>query len=37
MYFKKLTDGSFVYLLLYADDILIVAKSMVEIDKLKTS
>ena len=36
MYFKKLPNDYFVYLLLYDDDMLIVAKSMVEINKLKS-
>ncbi|MBE2321316.1 hypothetical protein DVA67_035700, partial [Solirubrobacter sp. CPCC 204708] len=35
VYFRKLSDGSFVYLLLYVDDMLIASKSKVEIDKLK--
>jgi len=32
---RKLNDGSFVYLLLYVDDMLIAAKDMSEVDKLK--
>lgn len=36
VYFKKLGDGSLIYLLLYVDDMLIAAKSMVEINKLKS-
>jgi transposase InsO family protein len=36
VYFKKLLDGSFIYLLLYVDDMLIAAKSMKEINILKT-
>lgn len=36
VYHRKLPDGSFVYFLLYVDDMLIAAKSMVEINKLKT-
>jgi len=35
VYFHKLLDGSFIYLLLYVDDMLIALKSKVEIDKLK--
>ena len=35
IYFHKLLDGSFIYLLLHVDDILIASKSKVEIDKLK--
>ena len=35
VYFRKLLDGSFIYLLLYVDDMLIASKSKVEIDKLK--
>ena len=35
VYFRKLRDGSFVYLLLYVDDMLIACKSKVEIDRLK--
>jgi hypothetical protein len=36
VYFKKLLDGSFIYLLLYVDDMLIAAKIMKEINILKT-
>ena len=36
MYFRKLQKGSFIYLLLYVDDLRIVFKSKYEIDKLKT-
>lgn len=36
VYFRKLRDGSFIYLLLYVDDMLIACKSKLEIDKLKT-
>ena len=36
VYHRKLPDGSFVYFLLYVDDMLIAAKSMVEINKVKT-
>ncbi|CAL5356856.1 unnamed protein product [Camellia sinensis] len=35
VYFRKLPDGSFIYLLLYVDDMLIASESKVEIDKLK--
>lgn len=35
VYFKKLVDDSFIHLLLYVDDMLIVAKNMSEINKLK--
>ncbi|GMP53679.1 hypothetical protein CsSME_00019075 [Camellia sinensis var. sinensis] len=35
VYFRKLPDGSFIYLLLYVDDMLIASTSKVEIDKLK--
>ncbi|CAN1285750.1 Retrovirus-related Pol polyprotein from transposon TNT 1-94, partial [Linum perenne] len=35
VYFRQLGDGSFIYLLLYVDDMLIASKSKVEIDKLK--
>jgi ATP-binding cassette subfamily B (MDR/TAP) protein 1 len=35
VYFRKLLDGSFIYLLLYVDDMLIASKSKVEINKLK--
>jgi hypothetical protein len=36
VYYRQLADGSFVYLLLYVDDMLIVAKSMLEIKRLKS-
>ena len=36
MYFRKLQEGSFLYLLLYVDDMLIASKSKDEIEKLKT-
>ncbi|KAL3514410.1 hypothetical protein ACH5RR_027127 [Cinchona calisaya] len=36
VYFQKLTDGSFIYLLLYVDDMLIVAKNLIEIYTLKS-
>ena len=36
VYFRRLPDNSFIYLLLYVDDMLIAAKSMIEINKLKT-
>jgi hypothetical protein len=35
VYFRKFLDGSFIYLLLYVDDMLIASKSKVEIDRLK--
>jgi hypothetical protein len=35
VYVKSLDDGSFIFLLLYVDDMLIVAKSIVEVNKLK--
>lgn len=35
VYYRKLQDGTFIYLLLYVDDMLIASKSKVEIDKLK--
>lgn len=35
VYHKKLLDGSFVYLLLYVDDMLFASKSMSEIDKFE--
>ncbi|CAL9112903.1 unnamed protein product, partial [Musa textilis] len=35
VYFRKLNDGSFVYLLLYVDDMLIAAKNLSEIHTLK--
>ena len=35
VYLRKLQDGSFIYLLLYVDDMLIVSKSRTEIDKMK--
>ncbi|TXG55684.1 hypothetical protein EZV62_020940 [Acer yangbiense] len=35
VYFRKLQDGTFVYLLLYVDDMLIASKSKMEIDRLK--
>ncbi|KAL5740548.1 hypothetical protein ACOSQ2_029728 [Xanthoceras sorbifolium] len=36
VYLRKLKDGSFVYLLLYVDDMLIAAKDMFELNKLKS-
>jgi hypothetical protein len=36
VYYRQLADGSFVYLLLYVDDMLIAAKSMLEIKRLKS-
>jgi len=35
VYFHKLLDGSFIYLLLYVDNMLIALKGKVEIDRLK--
>jgi hypothetical protein len=35
-YSKRLSDGSFIYLLLYVNDILITTKNMAEIESLKT-
>ena len=35
VYFKALSDGSFIYLLLYVDDMLIAARDIAEIDRLK--
>jgi ATP-binding cassette subfamily B (MDR/TAP) protein 1 len=35
VYFRKLLDGYFIYLLLYVDDILIASKRKMKIDKLK--
>ena len=35
VYHRKLNDGSFVYFLLYVDDMLIAGKDMSELDKLK--
>jgi hypothetical protein len=35
VYVKSLDDGSFIFLLLYMDDMLIAAKSTVEVNKLK--
>ena len=36
MYFLRLRDCSYIYLLLYVDDMLIVSKNVEEIEKLKT-
>ena len=36
VYVKMLDDGSYIFLLLYVDDMLIAAKSMRKVDKLKT-
>ena len=36
IYVKCLDDGSLIFLLLYVDDMLIAAKSMVDVNKLKT-
>ena len=35
VYMKKLKDGDYVYLLLYVDDMLLVAREMTEIKKVK--
>ena len=35
VYFRKLDDGSFIYLLLYVDDMLIAAKNITDINHLK--
>ena len=35
VYFKRLQDGSFIYLLLYVDDMLIASKNRGEIERLK--
>ena len=36
VYHRKSSDGSFIYLLLYVDDMLIASKSMQEINRLKS-
>ena len=36
VYFLRLHDDSFIYLLLYVDDMLIASKNVKEIEKLKT-
>ena len=36
IYVKSLDDSSRIFLLLYVDDMLIAAKSMIEVNKLKT-
>lgn len=36
VYFKKLSDGSYLYVLLYVDDMLIVANNISKISKLKS-
>jgi hypothetical protein len=36
VYYRQLVDNSFVYLLLYVDDMLIAANSMLEIKRLKS-
>jgi hypothetical protein len=36
VYYRQLANGSFVYLLLYVDDMLIATKSMLEIKRLKS-
>ncbi|KAH9670812.1 Integrase catalytic domain-containing protein [Citrus sinensis] len=35
VYFRRLTDGAFIYLLLYVDDMLIASKNRDEIERLK--
>jgi len=35
MYYNKLSDGEYIYLLLYVDDMLIASKSRSAVDKLK--
>jgi hypothetical protein len=35
VYVKSLDDGSFIFMLLYVDDMLIAAKSIVQVNKLK--
>ena len=35
MYVRSLDDGSFIFLLLYVDDMLITAKSIVKVNKMK--
>jgi hypothetical protein len=35
VYVKSFDDGSFIFLLLYVDDMLIAAKCIVEVNKLK--
>ena len=35
VYFLRLHDGYFIYLLLYVDDMLITSKNVEEIEKLK--
>ena len=35
IYFKEVSSGCFIYLLLYVDDILLACKSLIEIQKLK--
>ena len=36
VYVKSIDDGSFIFLLLYVDDMLIAAKNMVDVNKLKS-
>ena len=36
VYFLRLHDGSFIYILLYVDDMFIASKNVEEIEKLKT-
>jgi hypothetical protein len=35
VYVRSLDDGSFIFLLLYVDDMLIAAKNIAEVNKLK--
>ena len=35
VYYQKLADGSFIYLLLYVDDMLVASRDIAEINKLK--
>ena len=36
VYYRELRNGTFIYLLLYVDDMLIASKNKVEVEKLKT-
>ena len=36
VYMRKLTNGSYVYLLFYADDILLASKNITKVTHLKT-
>ena len=35
VYLRRLSDGSYIYLLLYVDDMLVACKNKVEIERLK--